>query len=421
MIKLDDEFMEISRNVFRAIRGPTLLDVRQAIENDEGLDAIQRRDMLSALSRIETHMDKALADNPATASALREVFAALNPVRMGISEKSFRNIRSAATAAVRRYGGAPRPITVRIPLTEEWRALLNKVEVRHVRFALNRLAAYCSHMRIPPEEVNQTTLAALYEALDAEEIVKNPRKLVKHIAMTWNRCRREINGWPPVRLESLFKKIPYSFPLEAFPQSFQDEVAAWRKRVEDPDVLDLDAPARPLRPETVMAHIMGIRRFASALVHRGDLKIGDIVSLRTLMEPERFKSALRFFMERLGGKPTASLHNLANTMRHIARHWCKLEDGILKELPTLCARLEPERRDHLSPKKRGRLQQFDHPENVKRFLFFPEDQVAKAKAEKNPKKASKRVERALMVALLINCGLRQRTLRMLELDDFRST
>ncbi len=217
----------------------------------------------------------------------------------------------------------------------------------------------------------------------------------------------------------MFKKIPYSFPLEEFPQSFQDEVAAWRKRVEDPDVLDLDAPARPLRPETVMAHIMGIHRFASALVHRGDLKIGDIVSLRTLMEPERFKSALRFFMERLGGKPTASLHNLANTMRHIARHWCKLEDGILKELATLCARLEPEQRDHLSPKKRARLQQFDHPENVKRFLFFPEDQVAKAKADKNPKKASKRVERALIVALLINCGLRQRTLRMLELDDFR--
>ena len=45
--------------------------------------------------------------------------------------------------------------------------------------------------------------------------------------------------------------------------------------------------------------------------------------------------------------------------------------------------------------------------------------MEKAKTINNPMRAAKCVERALMVALLINCCLRQQTLRLLELSDFR--
>ncbi|MFT5488009.1 MAG: integrase [Alphaproteobacteria bacterium] len=419
MTDLKDEFIRTSRQAFHSVRGPTLSEVRAAITDDGTLDRVQRRDLLSALSRIERHTRQQLSDIPATAAAVREICAATNAVRMSISEKSFRNIRSAASMAVRRYGGAPAPITTRIPLTGEWQDLLAMIPFKTMRFSLNRLAAFCSHMGIAPGTVDQTTLTGFYEALDAEVIVKNPKKLAKHTAICWNRCSREIEGWPQSRLEGLFKRTPYTFPLAAFPKSFQDDVANWRKRMEAPDLLDLDAPARPLRPDTIKVRIVVIRRFASALVHRREMSIEEITSLGSLMDPARFKSALRFFLDRLGGEPTESLQSLANAMRHIANHWCKVDEETLKQLAKLCKRLEPAEQPHLSQKKRARLQQFEDPENVRRLLCFPENQVAKAKREKNPMKGARRVERALIVAILIHCALRQRTLRMLEVSDFR--
>tara|TARA_R110000787_G_scaffold117002_12_gene227500 strand:- start:1738 stop:3402 length:1665 start_codon:yes stop_codon:yes gene_type:complete len=402
-----------------ADRGPTLADVRAKIEANSSLEAIRKRDLLSALARIESRIEGLLSSVPATAASVRELFAETNAVQMGVSAKSFRNIRSAVAAAVRQYGGIPKPITRRVPLSESWETLLAQVKTVHVRQALSRLAAFCSQMQIAPEEVTQQTLIGLHEAMDAEEIVKNPRRLAKSTATAWNRCRREMEDWPQTALEALFKATPYTFPLEAFPEELQQEIAAWRERVSNPDPFDMDAPARPLRPATTDARILGIRRFASALIHRGDLKAEDVTSISVLLEPERFKSACRFLIERVGGEPTASVHNLANAMRYLGQHWCRLDQDTLAVLKAICKRLDSTKSTVMSEEKRQRLAQFDDPRNARLFLSFPAKQMEKAKTINNPMRAAKCVERALMVALLINCCLRQQTLRLLELSDFR--
>ena len=82
-MEMNDRFIENSRDVFRTSLGPTLLDVRDAVATDDTLAPIPRRDMLSALNRIETHLAKPLITIPATASAVRDVFSSLNPVTMG--------------------------------------------------------------------------------------------------------------------------------------------------------------------------------------------------------------------------------------------------------------------------------------------------------------------------------------------------
>ena len=419
MTEHDPEFIARSRNAFMADRGPTLADVRAMIEADSSLEPIRKRDLLSALARIESHIEGALSSVPATAASVRALFAETNAVKMGVGAKSFRNIRSAVVAAVRQYGGVPQRITRRVPLSESWETLLAQVKTVHVRQGLSRLAAFCSQMQIAPDEVTQQTLIGLYEAMDAEEIVKNPRSLAKSTATAWNRCRREIGGWPQTTLEALFKVTPYTFPLATFPDGLQQEIAAWRERVSNPDPFDMDAPARPLRPATIEARILGIRRFASALIHRGDLKAQDVTSIAVLLEPERFKSACRFLIERVGGEPTASVHNLANAMRYLGQHWCKLDVDTLSTLENICRRLDPGKSTGLSERKRQRLAQFDDPRNVRAFLSFPANQMEKAKTINNPMRAAKCAERALMVSLLINCCLRQQTLRLLELSDFR--
>ena len=82
--------------------------------------------------------------------------------------------------------------------------------------------------------------------------------------------RREVDGWPDIQLSKLpRKKEPWTFPLEQFPQSFQEDVANWINRLANPDLLDEDAPAKPLRPSTIKHREFQLQEVASALVRSG--------------------------------------------------------------------------------------------------------------------------------------------------------
>ena len=65
-------------------------------------------------------------------------------------------------------------------LAPEWIELLTKTPLKRYGNAWARLASFCSVMAIPPEQVNGDTLLALHEALVAEEVIKNPRRILKH-------------------------------------------------------------------------------------------------------------------------------------------------------------------------------------------------------------------------------------------------
>jgi hypothetical protein len=91
----------------------------------------------------------------------------------------------------------------------------------------------------------------LHAALEAEELSKNPRNLLKHTIAVWNMCHRRVPNWPDRHLSSPFKTEPYMLPLEAFPQSFQEDVAAFEARMSNPDPRDKDSPVRAIRPITL--------------------------------------------------------------------------------------------------------------------------------------------------------------------------
>ena len=250
----------------------------------------------------------------------------------------------------------------------------------------------------------------------AEECIKQPRAIIKNTISNWNRCSRQIGGWPAQRLSSPFRKTPYTFPLDAFPESFRTDVAAFARRLSDPDPLDDDGPLRPLSSHTVDHRITQIRQFASALVHSEVAHITEIVSIAFVLEPVRFKEALRFHLKRRGNK-TASLHNQANALRLIAKHHCKFDYTRLRELETLCHRVDPHLPQQMTERNRTRLRQFDDPENIRRLLYFPEDQARLAARETNPLRAARCTERAVAVALLTYCGLRIESLRRLHLEE----
>jgi integrase len=413
MNKISPDFLARSREAFASNRGMTLQNVRDRVA--ESAAGTARRDLLSSLDTIARLHGRALSQVPATANAVRDLLASKTAAQLNISDKRYANIRSLLSAAVRDYANAPQPITKRIPLTKEWQALRERIEKHSYRMALNRLAAYCSFMGISPEDVGREVLAGLYTALDAEEIVKNPRRLLKHTIAHWNMCRQQVPNWPDIILSSPFKKAPITLPLSAFPTAFQADLECWRQRLLDPDIMDSDAPRRKLRPVTVDGHVDLIVRFASVLVHKGHAAIEQITGLDTLVDIKRYKAGLRFFLERSNNNPTPYIARMANLLRLVAKHYCKVDQAVLKQLDLIARNLETRGPRQITDENRERLRQFDDPANVAKLLAFPAEERARGLAQKNPVRAAKCFERALAAGLFIHCTLRIGTLRLINI------
>ena len=314
------DFIARSRAAFSANQPPSLAELRSLVEADGTLGKTERRDLLSALNRLPAWFGRPLTTIPATPPALRELFAGTSAAKLDLAPKTYANVRSLVGKVVTRYGTLQMPITRKIPLVPVWRDLLDRIVVPHHRHALGRLAVYCTVMKISPAEIDKATLLGLHAALEAEELIKNPRAIVQNTISSWNRCRRSLEHWPNVVLESPFKKTPVTLPLSAFPACFQEDVARWLAKVTDEHSLDDDAPVEPLAATTVELRVIQIRGFASALVHRGALQLEEVTSLSVLFTPARFTDGLRWFLERPHNDDSLRLYHMAHALIRIARH-----------------------------------------------------------------------------------------------------
>lgn len=416
MHQTNPEFLARSREAFRSNAPLSLKDVRDRVAASE--PSAQRRDTLSAIDTVARVFEKDLSSIRASAEIVRELFGSKPALELGLKPKRYANVRSCVIKAIKDHGEPSLPITKRIPLTADWQALLDRIDRPTYRFALYRLACFCSFMGVPPADLNRDLLLGFHEALIAEEFVKHPRKILKHTIAHWNMCHRLVPGWPAFKLASPFEHEVVSFPLSAFPRSFREDLERWQKRLEDPDPFDPDARRRPLRRATVNGQVAMVLRFASALVHRGELAIDEITALDVFFDVERFKSGLRFFLERFENVPSPYIAKIARTLLSIARYHCKLDGEALAALEQIRRRVDVQRRQQLTSRNRERLRQFDDPEKVRRLLSFPQEERDRGLVQKNPYRAAKCFERASAAGLLIYCTLRIGTLRVIRLADF---
>ena len=129
----------------------TLADVKRLAEDDKQLTATQRRDLVSALNRLEHLFQTPLEKLEASPRRMRELFASKSPAQLDLSEKTFANIRSLVVQALERYAPPALPLTKRIPIAPAWQDLLDRIGIAYQRQALYRLATYSTVMGIAPE------------------------------------------------------------------------------------------------------------------------------------------------------------------------------------------------------------------------------------------------------------------------------
>jgi integrase len=393
----------------------TLIDVRRRAE--EALMGLQRRDTLSALDCLAKVFGLRLDAVPATASRIRDLLGSRTAAELGLSEKRYANISAAVRSAVRIFGATRIPITRRVALSPEWTALLERIEHKEHRWGLNRLACYASAAGIVPIEVTRQTLLGLFDALEREDGIKQPRKTLKHTIALWNMCHKSVPSWPETRLESPFESTAYTLRLDQFPKSFQEEVERWRTRLLEPDPFDDDVPASPLKPVSVERNERYLRRCASVLVSAGHIRLDEVTGLKVLVTVDRVKLAMKLLLTRCGGLPSDHVARHAVVLRAIAKYEVKLEEAELRQLDMICRKLSPAPAFGMRARNRDLLRQFDDTEKVHRLLALPETERHHALRQTNAYRRAKGIERALAIALLIDTGLRIKNLCGIRLDQ----
>lgn len=417
MKTLPTDFLEKSRLVFLTEAVPSLADLRKTIELKP--PTTQRRDTLSALDSIPRKMGRALASVPATLPAVQALFSDTNGPQLGLSQKTFQNLRASVRKAVEAHGVCLPNLTARIPLTDEWTHLISLVQGPDYASGLRRLACFCSATGVLPLEVTSEVLLGFYEALVAEARVKDPKITLRLTTTYWNMQLSRVPAWPDYRLATPFPSNRYKLALKDLPLPLQKDIARWEAARLGADVLSLNKLVRESRPVTVAHQTGHILRYISLVVENNLAELHELQCLQDIVEPSLVKAALDILLNKMD-RSKGYVHQYAYVLHSIARHHTKLPKKKVAQLSTLASNLKQKRKRGMTEKNRRCLSQFNRQENIDKLLLFSDEERRRGDRQRNKYREAKCYERALVVDLLIHSVLRMQNLSTLRLDrNFR--
>lgn len=409
----------------------TVTDARALVAGWSDLSPTRRRDLNSALSAAER---AGIVD--LTPAVLREGLLRESAAHYGVQDSRRRNIISCIRCILGRAGVIDRADA---PLSESWSALLAQLDFRR-RAGLIRFARFCSLRQIAPDQFSVQTLEDFEVWLTERTLTSKPRKLSICVRTTWNQACRHISGWPARPLPRLREQGQFILPLNAFPESFQRDLAAFGDRLagnglDDPfgdaaDAADdIDGPARlvcsrPLRASTVELRKSHCRWAASALVASGT-PIAEVTSLRSLVAPlDRAKDILRYLYIRGGRKPSAAGSHVAEVLRIIARYHAALPEKDVGRIRKWGASVKLIYQG-MTEKNESRVRQTLEPSRDAKFLELAEQLMQSARQLRltAPRLASGLAMRAVLIELLSKIPVRLANLvglrqdRHLQRDD----
>jgi integrase len=243
--------------------------------------------------------------------------------------------------------------------------------------------------------------------------MRKPHTVHRTACVLWNRAAQTIDGWPDLIVTVPNTSRRYALGWESFPDSFRADAEAFLYRFGNQDPFS-DAYAMPAKPSTVAMRRKQILQIATALVGSGQ-SASAIIDLATLVQLPNATLALRFFLNRAGGKQTKYLHQQALLIKTIARHWASADRDQVDALGVICRRLAV-KNTGMTDKNRARLRQFDEPANVAALVNLP-GRVRHEVQEDDPggRREALRVMFALAVELLLVAPMRINNLAGLEI------
>jgi integrase len=392
----------------------TLQDVLAAIDQAHDLSDKRRQDLRSAVCLAA----KVLATEPHLIAAdprgIGRRFDEASPISMGLSAGRWANVRSLLRSALKLVV-AVMPGAGRVPLSVDWELLAAEArKVGSCWLRLSRLLRWLSARQITPATVMQGDIEQFRVAFMSDALLGNPEQSWQATRRSWERMRQACPTWPQIALEKAPNPMVYSLPWEAYPGSLKDEVDRYLDRQAGKDLSE-DGPVRPLRPATLKLRTHELRSFAAALVHRG-IDPQSLTSLADCLTLDNYKLGLEWFYRRGGGKPSATVHNIAANLRQIASHWLKADDATLSAMSKIVSKLAPPKQN-MSGKNRERLRAFDSLDQLQALTNLPRTirrHVERAKSATVRKTGLSTA--AMAIEILVNAPMRISNLCQLHLD-----
>jgi integrase len=404
-----------TKKIIAADAPKTFAEVIVKLENLEGLSKTRRRDLISAMNAMARFLDKPTDQLEANINLLRQRLRQFHPRQARVSEKTYANVKSAVLSALKLTGANNKRAAGSPPMSEGFQILYDAIPDQLIGYKLSRLFRYCSEEGLRPDQITDATIAAFEAHVIGQTLHRDPGKVVREAVLTWNKLREQVESWPDIILHRAPARIPWTYPLEQFPQSFQQDVDAWFARMAMTDLFDDDAPVRALRPATITHRRFQVRMMASAIVLQG-VPIDRITSLADLVDIENFRSGIQFLLDREDGVVKEALFTLATGIKSIARYHVKVSESDLERLKRLCSRLD-QQADRYRKKNKDRLAQFDDRRNMGALLGLPDRLMEKSRSPgPKPRSAALLAQSAAVLEILLMCAPRIGNVASLDLD-----
>jgi integrase len=393
----------------------TLGDVLAAIGTQQDLSETRRRDLRSAVNRVAALLGDAPERILLVMPSISARLAKLSAAAAGVSTKTFHNLRSDFLAAVKASGLHSARRSARVPLSPEWRALLQELSTRRAHLGLSRLARYASERGIEPSGVDDGTIEAFIATVRAETLHRKPNDLHRKVAQIWNEAaERSALGLQFVQVPS-FKRPPQRADWSTLCDSFQADAERYFAWCAGTDMFAADARRRAMAPRTVQLRRDQIHAAVTALIEAG-VPAADIASLADLVVPENFKQILLRRYEMSAGAENVFNRDVARSLMEIAYQWVKVDEPTADELRRLAGKL-PAPAPGLTRKNKGALRQFDDPQILHRLVSLPVRVWAEVKkSPRHDRYTLAKAQVALAVAILCSMPVRSQNLATLAFD-----
>lgn len=384
----------------------TMDELVEQIIADESVSKSKRSTFASAANMLAKGSGVPLSAIPAHPDSVRRHLELLNASQLGVSRKSISNARS-----LLRWGLTHSGITSgRYHTTEllpQWVRLRDVLPDKYAKSGFSRFFRFCSVHEILPEQVDDAVSQAFLKALSLEPLVKKPPTLHQTMCRLWNRMADSIEIWPSKHLTVPRYFVSQTLEWADLPPLYRKDAEAYLSRLQKDDPLDLDLPAKPLKPVSVDKYRYMLRRCASILLRNG-MKPDQVNSLSVIVELENAQTILKHFIPREleKKKKSASGAEMAVLLKTIARQWVGCDADHIETIGKYATRLRPDA-DGVGQKNRERLAPLRDERTLATLLLMPGKLIKElAKKKVLNRKDALLFQKALALLILTVCPLR---------------
>lgn len=205
----------------------TVATARPLVEGWSDLSPRRRGELTSALNAAARIAQLPASNTELTPAFLRQHVLNKSAAACGLSASRLGSVRSDLSYILERAGVIDRIRTAPFPL---WDAVLDAVgKARRPGFI--RFARFCSAREIVPYIVDQQAMADFHSHLVERTLTRRPDYLAGRLRIAWNQACAQVPDWPGRPIQRSKSRTPGILPLQAFPVSFQQDLAAFGRRL----------------------------------------------------------------------------------------------------------------------------------------------------------------------------------------------